>query len=226
MALSKAAKRIFVISLVWAVFFVRSYAQDNTWRSFTEQAFRLYKEKEYKEATAVTEKALKIAKKEFGEGSLEVAESLGNLAALYDIQGEAKEAEPFFEQARTIREKHGERGIPLGIQTEVFFKKVAQGRMINRLIGNKDEPQLSAETPSSLILDLDRNGECNANDFKMCERLMGKCLQIGVADKNGSYDYDPRCDRNADYCITEQDRKIFLQEIEEYRKNNSTSLKD
>lgn len=91
-----------------------------SWKELNGQALRLYQKGKYMEATEVTKRALGIARQQFGSESLEAAESIGNLGALYEIQGKAEEAKPLYKQAGEIRAKYG-KGTPLGLQTEVMF---------------------------------------------------------------------------------------------------------
>lgn len=109
-----------------------------SWKKFTEEAFRLYKNGEYEKAIQRTRDALEMAKKEFGPESLQVAESIGNLAALYEISGQTTESGALYEQARAIRTKHVQKGIPLGIQSEVFFDRVEK-KLKSKAIKKKPE---------------------------------------------------------------------------------------
>jgi len=120
--------RTLVFVLILSSFSLTLAAEPSSWKELNEQALRLYQKSKYMEATEVTKKALEIAKQQFGYQSLEAAESLGNLGALYEIQGNSGEAKPLYKQAREIRAKYGRKGIPLGIQTEVFFRMLIKER--------------------------------------------------------------------------------------------------
>jgi hypothetical protein len=64
-----------------------SRAEGGSWKELTDQALKLYHEQRYEKAAEVTKEAWESARKQYGPESLEVAESMGSLAALYDIQG-------------------------------------------------------------------------------------------------------------------------------------------
>ena len=103
-------------------------AEPVSWKGLTDQAFELYKARRYEEAVAITKQALTIAEQTFGADGLPVAESLGNLAALYRLQGKEAEAKPLKDRAVAIRKQHGLDGIPLGLESEAFFDQVARIR--------------------------------------------------------------------------------------------------
>jgi CHAT domain-containing protein/Tfp pilus assembly protein PilF len=70
-----------------------------------KQVEKLYEEGKYQEAVVPAERALAIREKALGPNHADVAESLNNLALLYQDQGEYAKAEPFHVRALAIREK-------------------------------------------------------------------------------------------------------------------------
>jgi len=66
---------------------------------------KLYGEGKFQEATLLAEQSLAFREKVLGPYHPEVAESLNNLAVLYDVQGAYAKAEPFYIRSLDIREK-------------------------------------------------------------------------------------------------------------------------
>ena len=93
-----------------------------------KNAFILYKEGKYRESIKKTKKALSQAEHTYGNESIEAAEFIGNLSALYRIIGKTKKGEELKLRAKEIRDMHGVSGVPLGIQTEAFFERIIQHR--------------------------------------------------------------------------------------------------
>ena len=201
--------KIAILTLILVSFFICAYAQEKTWRELTNQAFKLYVDKKYAEAIAVTKKTLEIAKKEFGPESLEVAESLGNLAALYELRHHWIKARWLSERAKAIRRKQGFIGVPLGIESEAFFDKVAElkGRGPTSA---EDSVQRWDSNPRPRC-DVDRDYDCDADDLAKIRKHIGNCLGYGKTD------YDPFCDIDSDLCITEKDEQAFLQDFDQQR---------
>jgi tetratricopeptide (TPR) repeat protein len=88
------------------------------WKLSFEEAARLLNEAgyylrdraQYAEAEPLYERALVIREEVLGKRHPDTAQSLNNLAALYDTQGKYAEAEPLYKRALAIREKvQGER---------------------------------------------------------------------------------------------------------------------
>jgi CHAT domain-containing protein/Tfp pilus assembly protein PilF len=67
-----------------------------------QQAFKLYQQGKYNEAISLAEKVLAIRKKVLGDNHPLTAQSLNNLAVLYQSQGRYSEAEPLYKQALAI----------------------------------------------------------------------------------------------------------------------------
>jgi tetratricopeptide (TPR) repeat protein len=76
-----------------------------TWAELNAQVNKLYQAGKYGEAVPMAQKAVAVAKAEFGAESTAVATSLNNLAGLYYSQGNYAEAEPLYRRALAIREK-------------------------------------------------------------------------------------------------------------------------
>jgi tetratricopeptide (TPR) repeat protein len=72
---------------------------------FNQAGYYLYERARYAEAEPVYQRALGIREKALGPEHPAVAQSLNNLAALYDDQGKYAEAEPLYQRALGMREK-------------------------------------------------------------------------------------------------------------------------
>ena len=75
------------------------------WDTLNKEVMRLYQAGDYKRATAIAEKALKVAEENVGPDHPDVATTLNNLAGLYTAQGEYAKAEPLFKRSLAILEK-------------------------------------------------------------------------------------------------------------------------
>ena len=180
---------------------ISGYAQSPSWETLKEQAFSLYQARKYAEAIQVTRRALDLARKTYGEEDLKVAESIGNLAALYRLKGEESKAAALFKKARAIRNKRGVTGVPLGIQTEAFFDEVAKrkGEVVRRA-GAGAAPAMASSQP---LCDLNCDGRCDQEDENIFRSALGQCLKTGTSAAVAQADYD------ADGCVTEKDARVF-----------------
>ena len=116
----------------------------DNWKSMSDQALVLFRNKDYAESIRVTEKALQKAEAEFGADSLQVAESAGNLSALYRL-----ESKRLKDRAVAIRKKHGLQGVPLGIETEAFFDEVDRARQsLPRGEGQSEQQRATPLSPT------------------------------------------------------------------------------
>jgi len=75
------------------------------WETLNAEVLSLYRQGQYKRATEVAKKALKVAEQAGGLHHPTVALSMNNLAACYCDQGRYAQAEPLYQRALTIREK-------------------------------------------------------------------------------------------------------------------------
>ena len=75
------------------------------WDTLNKEVMRLYQAGDYKRATVIAEKALKVAEENVGPDHPDVAASLNNLALLYEAQGEYAKAEPLYKRSLAIKEK-------------------------------------------------------------------------------------------------------------------------
>jgi tetratricopeptide (TPR) repeat protein len=73
--------------------------------SMNQEVVRLYEERQFGNATELSENVLAIRKKVLGEAHRQYAESLNNLAYLYQSRGDYVKAEPLYRQALEIRKK-------------------------------------------------------------------------------------------------------------------------
>jgi tetratricopeptide (TPR) repeat protein len=70
-----------------------------------QQVIQLYQQGKYNEAILLAEQALAIRKQQLGDNHPLTAQSLNNLAGLYESQGRYSEAEPLYKQALAIRKQ-------------------------------------------------------------------------------------------------------------------------
>ncbi len=75
------------------------------WDDFSNEAFTLFQQGQFPEATKRLQEALKAAKDALGPEHLEVAAILRNLAGLSEAQGKYADAEPFYKRLLKINEK-------------------------------------------------------------------------------------------------------------------------
>ena len=99
-----------------------------SFEELTRTAERLYRQQQLEAAVQAAEQALRIAERQFTADDLRMAEALGNLGALYRLQGRDDAGQPLLDRALAIRVKHGVTGIPLGMQSEAFFDLAATGK--------------------------------------------------------------------------------------------------
>ena len=177
-----------------------------SWQQLTDQAMALYRQQRYAEAADVTRQALTLAEQAFGADSLPVAESLGNLAALYRVQGNTQAAAPLKERAKIIRQQHGLHGVPLGLESEAFFDEVGRHMQdtASHQQGRADQVMVESSAP---LCDFDGNGTCDDADLKIIQEALGACGHETHVDAQ----YDPRADFDSDGCVTDKDVDVFHQ---------------
>ena len=73
--------------------------------ALNQQVTQLYKQGRFSEALPLAQRALAIREKALGPDHPGVAESLNNLAVLYQGQGRYVDAEPLYKRSLAIREK-------------------------------------------------------------------------------------------------------------------------
>ena len=83
---------------------------EKQWKNLYEQAVRLREQKHYQEGTRVSQKALALAEKTFGEGHPRVGMCLNNLASLLKGQGDFAEAEALYKRSLAIVESTAGKG--------------------------------------------------------------------------------------------------------------------
>ena len=81
------------------------HAQEALWKELIGKARTLYQQGHYAEAAKVAQEALEVAEKDLGDDHPTVAQSLNNLAVLYQAQGKYAEAVPLHKRALAIKEK-------------------------------------------------------------------------------------------------------------------------
>ncbi|WP_199246527.1 tetratricopeptide repeat protein [[Phormidium] sp. ETS-05] len=78
---------------------------DEQWQKLNQQVFQLYNQGRYAEAVIIAEKALNLALSLYKGDNSNVAQSLNNLAALYDSQGCYEQAKPLYEEALAMTKR-------------------------------------------------------------------------------------------------------------------------
>ncbi|MBO0756510.1 MAG: CHAT domain-containing protein, partial [Bradyrhizobiaceae bacterium] len=104
--LRRAAGPILILMMLngfgsWAVLAQSSSDFD----ALNQQIMRLYNAGKYAEATAIAERGVNLAERQFGSDHPSVGVALSNLAHLYNTQGRYGEAEPLYKRALAIAEK-------------------------------------------------------------------------------------------------------------------------
>jgi hypothetical protein len=117
----------------------------NSWKHLDDVAYKQYKNGQIEAAIKTTEQAAQIAQIEYGKESSEVATSLGNLGALHRAHGNPSKGDPLIRKAKAIRDRKGILGVPIGIQTEVFFDEAAKTKSKNVQSADQPEPQRSGQ---------------------------------------------------------------------------------
>jgi tetratricopeptide (TPR) repeat protein len=93
------------VAALWILACPASLAEREDPSLLAQQSDELYKEGKYKEAIPIAEKLLAIRKKELGPEHPDTAQSLNNLALLYQAMGEYAKAEPLLQEALRVRQK-------------------------------------------------------------------------------------------------------------------------
>ena len=75
------------------------------WDILNQETMELYRTGKYDRAVVVAQKALQVAEQNVGPDHPDVAQSLDNLASLYDTQGAYAQAEPLYKRSLAILEK-------------------------------------------------------------------------------------------------------------------------
>ena len=78
---------------------------EDEWQILTDETKRLAKKGDYDRAVVVAKKALEVATENVSPNHPDVAQSLNNLATLYQAQGKYAKAEPLFKRSLAIWEK-------------------------------------------------------------------------------------------------------------------------
>ena len=196
--------KLFLLLTVFSLVSSLAFAGESSysyWEKTMNDALIFYQKQQYQQAIAVTQEALKFAEQKFGPDSLQVAASAGDLAALYVIQGKTAEAKNLTDKARAIRKKHDVTGTRVGIATEEFFNKAAEGKAKIAERQNEPEPQRSLDRDPR---DLNRDGKVNNKDLISLKQSLGKC------QKDFKHASDVLADVDGDGCITFQDQKILF----------------
>lgn len=116
---------IFVFLLAFS-FVTRVCAQQETvsrWQELTQTAFELYQQGNIEQAIKITEEALDVASEDYGPESIQAAQSMGNLSALYGLVDRKEEAWHLYKKSWEIRNRYNA-GVPDDIQRAVFFEQV------------------------------------------------------------------------------------------------------
>ena len=76
----------------------------NELEALDQQIVELYEQGRYQEAIPLAERRVEILEAQLGPEHPDVASSLNNLAALYDLQGRYEDAEPLYQRVLGISE--------------------------------------------------------------------------------------------------------------------------
>ncbi|NHE58975.1 tetratricopeptide repeat protein [Cyclobacterium plantarum] len=99
-------KKLLILIFTWgAVCSSQAQSPENDWQSLNQKVKELYGKGRYEEASVYAEKAVLVAKKEFGEDNPKYAGTLNNLALMYKSMGRYADAEPLYLQAKEIRKE-------------------------------------------------------------------------------------------------------------------------
>ena len=101
----KTSATVFLILLFLFGATASADAQGIEWKTLNDEVMSLYRQGQYDRAVVVAKKALEVAEKAVGPNHPSVAQSLNNLAGLYNTKGQYAQAEPLFKRALVIREK-------------------------------------------------------------------------------------------------------------------------
>ena len=94
---------IFVILTVVSCLFIGCGGQDGSaWNGLSEQSFKLFQEKKFKEAMVKAKESLSLAKTAFGEKNEKTSQSYSYLARLYQATGQMADAEIHYKKAIDI----------------------------------------------------------------------------------------------------------------------------
>jgi tetratricopeptide (TPR) repeat protein len=103
---SRAAALIVFVVCAMTIGVIAAEAQrSDDLDTLNQQVVQLYQGGKYAEATDVAQRALALAKHQFGPNHTKVATALNNLATLYCAQGRYAEAEPLYKRVLAITEK-------------------------------------------------------------------------------------------------------------------------
>ncbi len=153
-------KKIISFFIIWQMFCFSGFAANSSLPELEKQAYDLFQNKQYDAAIKVTIEALEITVKEFGSDSLAVAKLLGNLGALYQVVGNEVESQKYFDKAKKIRKEHGQTGISVGIESEVFFDQAEKGK------NSLSHPE-SVQKEAYPQCDADSDGDCDDADLSV-----------------------------------------------------------
>ena len=98
-------KRLVTALLLFLLAFgtgVPASAQGIEWKSLNDEVNSLYRQGHYDRAIVVAKKALQVAEQAGGPDHPDVAQSLNNLAELYQTQGQYAQAEPLYKRSLAI----------------------------------------------------------------------------------------------------------------------------
>ena len=82
-----------------------AHARNVEWENLNNEARSLYQKGQYDQAIVLVNKALDVAKKEWGNDHPNVAQTLNNLGLIYQDQGRYAQAETLYKRSLEIWEK-------------------------------------------------------------------------------------------------------------------------
>lgn len=199
------AGRVIVLALILTPC---GWADEASWRKLTDDAYAIYMQDQpghVEEGIRLTREALDLAQREFGAESLEAAESMGNLGALYRRQGAVDAGKQLIERARSIRSARGITGTHIGLELRIEDEFMAES-----YAESVKQARARGEHPvqrMALATDFDGDGDCDDQDRAMFRKIFDSC----VGDTNTANGCNWAADFNLDGRVNEQDRRAFEQ---------------
>ncbi|MDD4928367.1 MAG: CHAT domain-containing protein [Gallionella sp.] len=99
------AKQLVIVVVIWLSLSSSVQAEQAEWQRLTERVRILFQQGQYTEAITNARQAVHEAENTFGEGHVNVATSLNDLAVMLSFQGQYAEAEQLYQHSLSIFEK-------------------------------------------------------------------------------------------------------------------------
>ena len=76
----------------------KDFKKQKHWREYREEAFSLFENRHYEQAAEIMQQGAIVAKKDFGNGSIEYAEAIAELGYIFGATNKINEAIPYLKQ--------------------------------------------------------------------------------------------------------------------------------